>query len=400
MQTEEVNHEEKELSEGSRVDSVRGFFAAIKDLFKIEVLRDNLRVTHKGLFVSEALLSELLSKYQQWLGQQSEGEVHKSESKCMKRLFGSLTPTGQYLIEGKHCLKGFLSPLEIPDPQRFGLPFYLGSLSSMREYLHPSDPTLQKLADVNVGSGTEGVELRIRIGNQTVIVSNLLLRTFRELAEHSPRVVREFPELIDSLPVVAQALVHLLRKSRILSQKNPILIPIAYKASKRHDFRTVGGFIFIFQKDGRLVSIYELRGRNLYKFVRSEFAALRTRHIGAFEIFGERHKLLGRYQIAGKQSFVSPRAFLDFLEALPNSPEKRDHLLSNFTIKESFEKFSEIYQTSQVIEKHKILSYVERFRRPVGQYKINGVWIFVISRDWVIEAVVAKFAERKGGGRV
>jgi hypothetical protein len=372
-------------------DSLWLFLLEVKKLFPILEIKESLRATHRGLFVEEKFVDKLSKAYQEFLEKQTKGEIHKSEEKAKKRLFGSLDPEGYYLIEGKNCLSGFLVAYELKEPQKLGLPYYLGSLSSKKNFLHPEDPVISGLKDVEIISEASGAGLKIKAGNQYFSVSPAVLGYFIGVARNSHRTMREFPELEDSLGVQCRAFVSLFRKARPIPGDKLLLVPEAYSMSSKYDFRLLGSTVFITDKRQNVLSVYGLQGKDLYRLFRREFNSIRNKRLGSFEIYNEKHKLLGTFRYSERQYQLSTQALMDFTLEISRSPDKKDNLKGVLTAKRVFERYSEIFQTSQPIQRGLVKSYLEKFKKPISECRINGVWIFVIGHDAVIEATVPKF---------
>jgi hypothetical protein len=69
------------------------------------------------------------------------------------------------------------------------------------------------------------------------------------------------------------------------------------------------------------------------------------------------------------------------------------------TSADCFEKFSSLYQLSQPIEKFKISGALERFGVQGDRFRINGGWIFVLSKEGTVMRTVAKHIRTVGARR-
>ena len=370
--------------------SIAAFLKEVKTLFPILELKQNFRATHRGLFVAEAAVGSLLRTYQSWLEKQSAGEIHKSEEKTKKRLFSSTEPERFYLIEGKNVLSGFLVSHEMREPQKLGIPYYLGSLTAKKNYIHPSDPIFGSIKDVEVLSEGSGVGLRIKVGNNTFYAKSEIIQNFLHVVRHSQRTLKEFPDIEESLAELCKTFVHMFRKSRNISDKDMPLIPENLAGSRKCKYRMLGKIVFVCDPKNNIIKIYGLWGSNLYKFMRREYSHIRGGRIGSFEIYPERHKYLGRFKYSENQYQLSTKALIDFYEQIETSPDKKDKLARPITARSLFERFSELLQTSQSIKRNLIADYVTFYKKPIREYRINGVWIFIISRDGIIDASVSK----------
>jgi hypothetical protein len=375
-----------------RVSSVKSFIAKLKDLISIETQKAGIRITPQGLFVGDQFQNQILKAYQDFLEKESDGEVHKSDAKCFKRLFGSTEPVGQYLLEGKTSIRGYLIPIIISNPQQYHLPYYLGSLFSMKDFVREDDPIIQSLSNVNIEMTNAGVEVKVKLGEKTISFEKNIIEQFRELALESDRVLKEFSGLHDSLAVSVKAISFLIRKSRYINVKQSILLPKNFSDTNKFNYRIVGRFVWVLSKQDKVLYVYELRGKNLYDFIRKEVSLL-GKHIGSFEIFDIRNKMLGCFVLGRFKYALLPRAFLDFVEAISIAENKEDKFLKPFSIKECLEKFSERFQKAQYIDRHKIMSFISHLKRPFKESRIFGDWIFILGQGGVIEVCIAKFMQ-------
>lgn len=374
------------------VDSLGLFVNEVKKLFPVSEIKENIRATHKGLFVSEAFSETLLKAYQVWFEKQTAGEIHKSLEKSKKRLFGSLDPESYYLVEGKNCIIGFLVQYEMKEPLRYGLPYYLGVLSSKKVSIHQNDPILAALKDVEILSAASGGGIRFKVGNNYFVADQIALNYFLSTAQNSTRTMQEYPEITESLGVLSKAFVNLFRKSKLVPPDRILLVPENFQDKGKYTFRVLGSTVFVIDKKLNVISVYGTRGRDQYRLFRREFASFRPKHIGSFEIYPDRHKLLGCFKYSERSYQLAAQALMDFANHMLDSPDKKDVLQGVITVRKVYQRFSEVFQTSQAIPKHLVKSYLEKFKRPIAECRINGVWIFVISHDAVVEATVAKFA--------
>src|SRR5690606_27452154 len=83
-------------------EGIINFVAALSNLLPVTDLKENIRITHQGLFVAEGFTDQLVQCYQGWFEKQTG--FQKSQEKSKKKLFGSLQPESYYLIEGKITL--------------------------------------------------------------------------------------------------------------------------------------------------------------------------------------------------------------------------------------------------------------------------------------------------------
>lgn len=375
-------------------DSLLLFLQSLRESIDITALRKGYRATYKGLFVADDSVAEIVRLYQTWLEKQSGGEIHKSEEKSRKRLFNSTNPESFYLMEGKNVLSGAVVPLELKEPQRLGIPYYLGALVSKQNYLHAGDPMFSGLKDVEVRTEGTAVSLRIKLGNDYCSVKGETLESFRILAGSSSKTLREFPEINDSLGALCRAFSVLLRRSKPLSEKSSLLVPYRYSKKKAFSFRLLGKMVIVLNPTLEIVDFYGLWGRHLYSLLRRELARIPEKRIGSFEIFPERQKFLGRYKYSSGNMQVSPHALIQFYEALEHSRDPKDALGPLYTARDLFVRFSELFQLAQPIKRQLIATHLKDYSKSAKEFRIYGLWIFVISAANSLDAVINKIDSR------
>lgn len=379
------------------------FLESLRKYFPIETLRESVRVTPKGLFVLHTFREQIVESYQKWLESLGLPTAARTTGKIRRRLFGGENPPLFYLAEGKNVIAGFLAVATVQQPQRYQLPHYLGSLTDSRTVLSSHDPLLEKIEGVTVAQGAKGVEISVKIGNETLLITNEGLKEFLSRAEHSPRTMKEFPELKNSQAELLIALVTLLRKSRLVAlDKDPRLLPKQFVEQKRLTMRAVGSYEFIFSQDRRLVAVLDLKGKNLAHFVWREMSALRQkgeRRIGIFDLASERERHIGTFNIRGEKIRLTAHALAGFVEHIGDSPEKRDRFLKNYSVRDCFEKFSILFQTAQPIDGRLIQTFVSDFKQRGTRFTVNGAWIFVLSPDRMVTHCLARHARPRDKSR-
>ncbi len=372
------------------------FLESIRKYFPIETLRESVRVTPKGLFVQHAFREQIVEAYQKWLESLGFPAPARTTNKVRRRLFGGDNPALFFLAEGKNVIAGNLAGAQIQQPQRYQLPHYLGSLTDSRTVLSPHDPVFSSFEGVTAAQGAKGIEVSVTLGPDTVVLTMEGIKEFVSRAEHSPRTMKEFPELKNSQSESLRALVVLLRKSRpVALDKTPRLMPRHLVDQKKLAMRAVGSYEFIFAQGNRLISVLDLKGKNLSYFVWREMSAVRQkgeRRIGIFDLASERDRYIGTFNMRGEKIRLSTHALAGFVEHVGESPEKRDRFTKNFSVRDCFEKFSVLFQTAQPIEGKLIQTFVSDFRQRGTRFTVNGAWIFVLSPDRLITHCLARHA--------
>jgi hypothetical protein len=378
--------------------SLLPFVESLKGNKGFEPHRPFIRVTPKGLFVAEKLVSEVLRCYQAWIAAASNGVAQKSIEKCRQRLFDGEEPERQYLIEGKNVLTGFLIPLPIKIPQQYGVPFYLGSLLPTSNYLHPADPLLQAIKGLELKHEKGGIEAHVARRDKSLIIPELIIRNFAQQAKYSRYLQRLFPDITHSLSTSLRVLVGLARRSRALPKGYPIVVPADVHKSRTNSVRMSGKFLLI-EERGRVLRILELNGRNLSGFLRDELRTSPKQHLGSLRLTPKERDLLGYYESNRQRTSIHSRAFAEFSDSLRRTRDPRERFSGWFTAGECFERFASFFQLSQPIEKRKIEVVLNSFGITGHSYRMHGGWIFVMSRDGVVLRAIAKHIRLPGQRR-
>lgn len=365
------------------------FLASLRADKLFEAERQFIRVVPRGLFVDERGLSAVVERYQSWILHESAGAAQKSIEKCQQWLLDTTAPERLYLVEGKNVLAGFRIPFPVKAPQQHGLPYYLGSLLSTSNYIHPADPQLQGIKGAELRSGPQGFEAVINRRREPVVLSEQMLRSFFQLAAESRFLQRRYPGIEASLPMCLKALIGLALRAREVPRTFPMLVPFQTKASKAARVRVAGKFMFIEEK-GRILRTLELNGRHLSDLLRHELVNAPREKLGLFRLTPKQRDLMGFYEVGGRRTSVHARAFSEFSELIRRSREPREKMNGWHTSADCFAVFSSLYQLSQPIEKFKISGALERFGVQGDRFRINGGWIFVLSQEGTVMRTIAK----------
>jgi hypothetical protein len=375
------------------------FIDVLRKYFTIELIKESFRITPKGLFVVSAFKDKLIEAYQKWLEEIGLPPAARTLEKITRRIFEGENAHLYFLSEGKLTLTGYLATASIQQPQRYQLPFYLGSLSDSRSELYAEDPIFSSTKGLSAQRGKQGIEIFLELQGDKYSIPQPAIKEFIQKAEQSHRTMKEFPNLKNSPAESLQALVVLLQKSRPLANaKEPRLLPQRLVKSKRVHVRAVGSYEFIFGPQRELLAVLDLKAKNLAQFVAQEMSLARKkgeRRIGIFDFAGERERHLGIFNIKGRKVRLATHALAGFVEHVGDSPEKRDRFLQDYTVRECFEKFSILYQTSQPIDGKLISSFVSEFKLRGTRFFVNGAWIFVLSPDGLLSHCLARHARKK-----
>lgn len=384
-------------SEDPRGSIVR-FIESLRSHKGFEPMKARIRVVPRGLFVEESALESVITEFQTWLAKVSAGAAQKTFEKTRQWLFEDREPERFYVVEGKTTLTGYIIEAQVVTPQRFGLPYYLGSLLPSSTYLHPSDPELARCKGLEVRSTGGGVEALVQKRDKQLVVPEQTIKSFEELAKASPFLQRRYPGSEKSLSVCVRALAGLVRRARLVPRGFPMLVPYDVKTSKHREIRAAGKFIFV-EERGKIVRILEAHGRNLSSFLRAEIGRVPREKLGSFRLTPKHRDLIGFFERVGKRTSLHARAFSEFSELIRRARDPREKFAGWFTASECFEKFSSFYQLSQPIERHKVASSIERFDLQGAEYRVYGGWIFALSREKTIMRVIARHIRMPGQRR-
>ncbi len=379
----------------SRHESIERFIESLKHNKSFEAIRNRVRVLPKGLFIDERGVDELVLTFQAWIHSTTQGAADKTGEKTRQWLFQSSEPERLYLVEGKQVLAGHLISVAIQSPQRYGLPYYLGSLLPTSKYLHPADPLLATIPGVTVRQGKLGLEVEVERRGKPVVIPETVLKSFSELAQGSRFLQRRYPGCEAMLPVTLKALVGIARRARVVPKAFPLCVPYDVKVSKSKEVRASGKFVFIEEK-GVLTRILEMHARHLSDFLRSELARSPREKLGSFRLTPKHRDIVGFYEIGKSRTAVHARALGEFAELIRRSREPRERFSGWFTSADCFERFSSIFQLAQPIERRKIAASLERFKVDASSFRICGGWIFALSRDQTVMRTLARHVRLPG----
>lgn len=383
-------------SNREKVDPMQAFILDVIRIIPADVFQKHYRLLPSGLFFEESYLDDLISRYQDWHKARTGSEHEKNREKVVKKFFGSNKPIRFYLPEGKSCLKGYILEAQITNPQSLRVPYYLGTPTSSKDALHPSDELFSERTGVEYRSGSAGVEIAIEAHGKTYLFPVDGLRRFSRLVPDSRKLNREFSNLDDGLVEVVKCLIWVIRHSKNINPANEPLRPCKLARGKNQlEVRGFAGFFFYFEKKtGREVFIYHSYGRNLYNLIRDEFAfglAPENRgRIGSFEIFTRKDALLGSLYLHNKRAGLHGNAIVGFISSILESPNLVKNRTTFWTVATYLEEFITSVQLSQKIEASKVAAYLPKQYLRDNTILANGAWLFVLSRRQVIIDCVSR----------
>jgi hypothetical protein len=366
-----------------------------------------LRITPHGAFISEELIRQIPQKYLDWLKSTDSVVGSITEKKVMLKLFQSDEPERHYLVEGKSCLVGSLIRCKIQEPQKYKLDYYLGTPLSTEDYLHPADPLFARFKGVEAERTVDGVTIRVAVGRRSYLLTDNLLKVFRELALSSPKILRRYPEAAHSLRGALSAFVKVLNRVQYVKRGELLLIPARCKCANECVILRLGTFVIAANSEREIKLLYELEGKNFYKLVRDECALLfadgRNRKVDSLEILPRKHRFPAVIKAHGNSYFVNVQAIKHVADRIVFSASLHRTFSGHYTVGDCLKYLSAQFERATPIERRMISRHVERFKDPALKFWIFERWLFVVSRDNVILFTVDKTetGERrsKGPGR-
>lgn len=371
---------------------------AIKQ-FNVVQFREKFRVTAKGLFVVLGQEDVLPGLYKQW--QAASGRpVEQDDSRCKKKLLGSDSPERFYLHEDKNTLWGYIISCPIQNPQGYRVAYYLGTPGSTGNALHPSDPALSALKKVELVQKGTNFEIVIKHGEQNLIFDTEQLKRFQSLARNSKKVQELFPTFNDNPTEGIKALEGVLQKARPLRKEDEIVTPrMCQKFGWRGLILSSWGFVFYFDLQGKVKLLFHTYGRSLGSILREEYLALSRdrewkRPIEIFFAKG-RAACLGEISLEGKRIELSWDSLAAFVRELSESPHLAGKETDPKTIDSFISKYAHALARATFMERSKISSYIPpRFGKNCRCY-VNEVWIFVISKSFVVLDCIARTGKNR-----
>ncbi len=375
-QDKEVDYKKEER------EAILNFILKLQKLLPIETLKSFYRITPQGLFVAQKETNNLVSLFAK------DSDI--LENKAFKKLFEEESLDVYYLLEGKNCLTGNLVPLEIKEPQKFKLPYYLGSLTNARTYLHPLDPEINNFKEFSI----KGNVISFKKGEYTYTFSQDLLKDFNRFIDFSSKISKEFPEASKSLQQSLKVFIRLFKRAKFVHRMQNFLIPSMCFGNKTYKFVELGMLKFVFDKENKIVSFYEVMGKNLYYFMRKEFEKIKSSYnsakTGTFKTLPAKNKSLGFYTMNQREYFLHPYAFLNFLERAPEMKSMENYFGKVYTVEKAFEEFSYLFINATPIEPKKIQNYLDYMKKYSSKYLINQQWIFGLDSRSTITACISK----------
>ena len=368
-------------------NTILNFIKTLPQTLMVQTLKDNYRITPQGLFINLKETKNFTSLFAK--------NFNIPENKATKKLFKEdEVPNVYYLLEGKSCQIGNLIELNVNEPQKFKMPYYLGTLTSAKTYLYPLDPELESMKDLSIN----GNDIHFKKGNYQYTLSLDVLKKFNHFIEFSPMIFKRFPKASKSLIQSLKAFIFFFKKASYVFNLKNLLVPQKCIGNKTYKFMMFDSLIFMFNKENVIEEFYEVKGKNLYHFMRKEFEKIkpsyRSEKTGTFKPFMANNKFLGVYSLNGKNMMLNPFAFFSFLETAPTMKSMEHYFNKVYSVEKAFEVFSYLFINAAKIDAKNIKNYVEQLRKYSTSYFINQQWIFGLDDSGNITTCVAKGSKK------
>ncbi len=348
-----------------------------------DIREHQMRVTKHGLFVAEELLGQILQKYGPWFQEKTGHGL--SAQKVEKRLLGEDEPTLYYLIERKSCIAGYLIACPGLNHDKLNVPFFLGSLSSAADSIHPRDPKLQTLSGVEAVVDDQGFRLQLPAsgGRLTVLPERIAsfapaIRSFLKHGLHQVEQPRTGRDLV-------LALAKLVQRMRPVTKDQSFLAPLVIEG--RATLLRWKAVVAVVSADATLQSLYELRGRGFTIFLENELALLaqkiRGERIPNFTAHrgGRPGSDIGEYAIGPDQYSLSSQALTQFALGIPREIDGSVVFHSPYTIRELFLKFIELLKSSTFVDAARVPQLVRSASPREAGFRQNKEWYFSFFRS-------------------
>lgn len=380
-------------------DSAVQFLRDLKQLVPREQAGTELRSTPRGVFVHKDYCRELVELYRGFLGRLSHGEADIGFSKCMRRLFGSEEPELFYLVEQKRCMVGSLVPYQQKQPELLGIPTYLGSLSDCADSIHPRDPFLLCVPNLQVQASAQGMRFEFKLDQRSFVFDSAALKTFAAVLGRSESLrsgpSREHgganPAMRDSLRTV----IELLPRLRPVEDDMRLLLPFEALRSKKQSLKIwrLQGLVVLTSRLGEITGIYESEGLNLFYFLKSEWQALKKsqvlRAVTAIQpVHSKDSEHLGSVLVHGRKHMLGEQALVDFVKlVIAKAPGEPDNW-RRFSIIECLNLLLDLVMRAEPVPTHQIERCLKTRRQRTGRHLVNARWIFTVANGSVITAVI------------
>lgn len=376
-------------------DSVSQFLKLLPEFVDPNTAKASLRATPHGIFVEKTFLPSFFAFYQKWFKEKLGRETGLSEQKCLKKFFNTPSPPLYYLIEAKQCMIGHLVRREYSDPQRLGLPYYLGSVDDTRRMLHPRDPMLMYMSNLEAKQGIDGREFVLNTSKGKWSFSERILSEFAKLLQRSPNLSKQFPDYSGALRDSFKALAAVLEKARLAAPKQRLLVPVAFRNRQELNYIAMGGLTFVVEGKSRIIALYEVGGRTLFRFIKREFAQLHSisdrRHRGPVEILPIRSRELALLHLKGRAYSLHPRGFIEFIRGVMHASVEGTALEGRYSVKDCLDEFYRAFQLAESIDKNKVARHLGGIRTTHPHCLITSRWIFVATPRGRIISCVDRF---------
>ncbi len=363
-----------------------------------ELFAERYRIMSRGLFISVGEQPAIIKLYHEWCAVTSR-PTELSDEKCLRKLLGP-EPKRYYLLEGKVTLNGFFVACRIPDPQRYRLPFHLGTPTEASDKLLVQDPLFLELKDIELRSANGVEELLFKFNSGPIRFPMQSLALFQKLCSQSQKVSKRFPQFNDSLSEGVRALHKVLRATRPALLKDEPVQPLRFLKERRNvQCLAAWGFYFYVNRDGKVLLFYHEYGRNLTNFLRQEagsLLAMRDRRQDILlNLSHNSSPVLGTLTLHGRKVGIDWRALGSYIRELLETPHLWVDPKEPRTLATLLQEFSRVISRCDPIDRSKIASYLGTNYRNGFRFIVNEMWLFVVSPEWLVVDCIARIGRNR-----
>lgn len=282
-------------------------------------LASALKITPSGLFVPEKDRSALITSYQSWLKNESGAAGLLEESRCIEHLFAYSVPTDYYVLDGKNCIVGNLIQIDPTLEMKSKFSLYAGTPIDGRKSIHPKDPILSQLPEgVKIQNGPDGMELQLILRG---LPFQLPLSKFSEISylfSNSPRLRKQKHTFKHALRRVVPDLASLFKQARVIKSNSLRFLPSQFRRQSNVKFLALADLIFAINPQGRFISGFGFKAKNLLDFLHTEIRILnqtvRSKRIGDLDLRTNDRQSVGTLRNKNEKFSLGYSALMDFAQ--------------------------------------------------------------------------------------
>lgn len=376
--------------------------AILKELPQ-DSLHQLTRVTREGLFVEEGLKLAVIEAYRRFICDEAKSHSEISDKKLIRRLFGAELPELHYLLDGKVCIPGYLVPLSIDEGKRYPVPFFRGSTISALDYLHLRDPILKDIDGLESFVDNRGFRLSVVTRSASYAFDTAFLAEYSRVLRDDRKLIARYPAAGISLRACLPALVESVRRARFVGSKQSLLIPAKYRNNKAVKLLQIGQTYFVVGREGKLFGCYGLQGRNLHKFLISEFDALKGSVKGGglkgFSFERKNRRILGHVRVDENRLSVEPGAFKEFVIEAPRARHCSKKLSRMYTLRDCLMEFIKVLQGAKRVERRDLPGFLLQDVKEDTRFYLSDDFLFLFSPRGVVFSCATRYPRKDRGSR-